>query len=117
MRDYALSQTCLQERIIKYFSDNPKKEICQNCNFCLNLKIKLNEKEKRLFDELKNYNQQYFKTINYQETPAILTIRQMEAIAVLQPQNKADFKKLPGIGSPIIENTEIDAIITRYGNQ
>lgn len=117
MRDYALSQTCLQEKIIKYFSDNPQKEICQNCNFCLNLKIRLSEKEKRLFDELKDYNQQYFETINYQKTPAILTIRQMEAIAVLQPQNKANLKKLPGIGSPIIENTKIDAIITRYGNQ
>ena len=41
----------------------------------------------------------------------------MEAIAVLQPQNSLDLTKLPGIGSPIIENNEINAIITRYGNQ
>ena len=74
MMEYALSKTCLQEKIIKYFSENSKKEICQNCNFCLHLKIKLNNKEETIFNELKNYNQKYFESVNYQETAAILTI-------------------------------------------
>lgn len=117
MLEYAISETCLQEKIISYFAKNSKKEICQNCNFCLNLEIKLNSIEKEIFQELKNLNQKHFEKTNYQETPALLTIRQMEALAILQPQNKENLKKLPGFGQPIIENNGISAIITRYGNQ
>jgi ATP-dependent DNA helicase RecQ len=117
IKNYALSQTCLQEKILNYFSDDPEKEICQNCHFCLNKKIRLSGEEEMIFEKLKQLNQDYFEKIDYRELPALITIRQMEAIAILKPQNKKDLNKIPGFGHPIIENIEISDIMNCYANQ
>jgi ATP-dependent DNA helicase RecQ len=88
MRQYAISHTCLQDKIAKYFGDHDQNNICANCQFCLRRHLDLNQNELDFIDE--------------DHHPA-LTIQQLELAAILEPRSLDDWKRLPGVGSGIID--------------
>ncbi len=102
MKKYATSKNCLQGKIIQYFGKNNQKASCQNCCNCLQSKIELNEAEKKFMQKLEKINQLYLKKIDYQQLPNLFTIRQIELMAILEPKTIDDLRKIPGIGSDII---------------
>jgi ATP-dependent DNA helicase RecQ len=102
IKKYALSKTCLQTKIINYFGQNNKESSCKNCYNCLKIKIELNELEKEFVKKLEIINQKYLDKINCKNLPNLFTIRQMELMAILEPKNISDLRKIPGVGSDII---------------
>lgn len=102
IKKYALSKTCLQEKISAYFGHNQSKNNCQNCYLCLQKKIELNEQEKSFIKNLENINQLYLSKLQYGQLPVVFTIAQIELMAILEPKTINDLQKIPGIGSGII---------------
>lgn len=102
IKKYAISKTCLQQKIIKYFGKNNQQNACKNCYNCLKIKIGLSDEEYDFVQKLEKINQQYLAKIDYQQLPNIFTIRQMELMAILKPKTFSDLQKIPGIGSDII---------------
>jgi len=108
MQKYALSKSCLQERISAYFGQTNAAQVCQNCHHCLQLKVELDAEEKNFVNYLEEINQRYSEQVECGELPVLFTLRQIELMAILRPRTLADLKKIPGIGS---------GIITYYANQ
>lgn len=103
IKKYALSQTCLQKRIIDYFGQSDGEEECQNCYHCLNKKIKLNDQEKKFIAYLEDINQRYSEKCDTYSLPVLFTVKQMELMAILEVKTFSELKKIPGVGSGIIE--------------
>lgn len=102
IKKYALSKTCLQEKISTYFGQNKEKTDCQNCYLCLQKKIELNEQEQSFIKNLEKINQLYLSKLQYGQLPVVFTIPQIELIAILEPKTINDLQKIPGVGSGII---------------
>lgn len=102
IKKYALSKTCLQEKISTYFGHNQSKNNCQNCYLCLQKKVELNEQEKSFIKNLEKINQLYLSKLQYGQLPVVFTISQIELMAILEPKTINDLQKIPGIGSGII---------------
>ncbi len=102
IQKYALSKTCLQEKISAYFGQNKEKNNCQNCYLCLQKKIELNEQEKNFIKNLEKTNQLYLDKLQYGQLPVVFTIPQIELMAILEPKTISDLQKIPGVGSGII---------------
>ncbi len=102
IRNYALSQTCLQAKIVQYFGRNEQLTRCQHCYLCLQRRIELTKQEKKFIKKLEEINQLYLNKITYQKLPNLFTIKQMELMAILQPKSLEDLQKIPGVGSDII---------------
>lgn len=102
IKKYALSKTCLQREINLYFAGQNDLNNCQNCYLCLHRKITLDEKEQSYLQKLKQASQLYYERSQIGQLPHLLTIKQMELLAILQPSNLTDLKKIPGVGSGII---------------
>ena len=102
IKKYALSKSCLQEKIIAYFGQNNQQIACKNCYNCLNSKIELDDLEKDFVIKLEKINQLYLDKIDCQKLPNLFTIKQIELMAILQPKTITDLQKIPGIGSDII---------------
>ena len=98
MQDYSLSQTCLQKKISDYFGQTGTQSFCQNCYHCLERNLNLNETELRIKTHLEKLNQKYLKDLQYGAIANLLTIRQIELIAILEPKTNSDLQKIPGIG-------------------
>lgn len=98
MQDYALSPTCLQKKISDYFGQTAKQSLCQNCYHCLGKTVVLDITEQRMQSNLERLNQSYLKNLEYGEIANLLTIRQIELIAILEPTNAKELQKIPGIG-------------------
>ena len=102
IKKYALSKTCLQEKISAYFGQKKQKNNCQNCYHCLQQKIALSEQEKSFMKNLEKINQLYLDKLQYEQIPVVFTIPQIELMAILQPKTIDDLQKIPGVGSGII---------------
>jgi len=102
IKKYALSKTCLQEKISAYFGQNQSKNNCQNCYHCLQKKIELNKQEKNFIKNLEKINQLYLDKLQYGQLPVVFTIPQIELMAILEPKTITDLQKIPGVGSGII---------------
>jgi len=102
IKKYALSQTCLQAKIGAYFGQDQSENDCQNCYLCLQRKIELSESEKEFRQKLEKINQLYSNKLQYGQLPVILTIPQIELMAILEPKTINDLQKIPGVGSGII---------------
>lgn len=102
MQEYALSQTCLQKRISDYFSQSQAATHCQNCYHCLHKELTLDLQEQRFVKGLEELNRLYEQNCDYQALPVLLTVRQMELMAILEIKNLTDLQKIPGVGSGII---------------
>ncbi len=102
IKKYALSKTCLQEKISAYFGQNQSKNDCQNCYLCLQKKIELNDQEKGFIKNLEKINQLYLNKLQYGQLPVVFTISQIELMAILEPKTINDLQKIPGVGSGII---------------
>lgn len=102
IQKYALSKTCLQEKISAYFGQNKEKNDCQNCHLCLQKKVELNEQEKNFIKNLEKINQLYLDKLQYGQLPVVFTIPQIELMTILEPKTISDLQKIPGVGSGII---------------
>lgn len=102
IKSYALSHNCLQEKITNYFGKNNHTSVCKNCYICLKNEVGLDEEERAFTAQLEKINDLYASHVDYQQLPCLFTIRQIELMAILQPKTIADLKKIPGIGSDII---------------
>lgn len=86
MCQYATSQSCLQDKIANYFAGHSS-NICQNCQFCLKRHLGLDDLEEDFIAH---------------QPHAQITIAQLELAAILEPKSLADWQKIPGVGSGII---------------
>jgi tRNA U34 5-carboxymethylaminomethyl modifying enzyme MnmG/GidA len=102
MKNYALSRTCLQTKIVQYFGRTEQLINCQHCYLCLKRKIELTRQEKDFIKKLEAINQLYLNKIDSQKLPNLFTIKQMELMAILQPKSLEDLQRIPGVGSDII---------------
>jgi len=102
IKNYTISRSCLQEKIIKYFGQNESASLCQNCHHCLQRKIELDEKEQQFIQKLERINQLYLEKCDTESLPNLFTIKQMELMAILEVRTFSELKKIPGVGSGII---------------
>lgn len=103
IQQYAQSSSCLEQHIANYFGDTHHKGYCQNCHHCLQQCITLTQAEQTVVQQLEMINQTYARKRQLHEPPVLFTIKQIEAIAVLEPKTLADLQKIPGVGSAIID--------------
>ncbi len=114
MKNYALSQTCLERIIDHYFSDrqdDDKKNNCHHCYLCLNLQLYLDQEELNQIQQLLILNQQLSQRLSKKFSlfhkqafllPVVLHQQSIEALAIsnqkIEPQSL-----LPGIGTGCIK--------------
>ena len=103
IKNYATSRTCLQEKIIKYFGQNNKQNSCENCHICLKTNIELSRQERDFVQKLEVINQQYSLNSSFPQLTILFTLKQIELMAILEPKTLDDLRKIPGIGSDIID--------------
>lgn len=113
MRTYALSKTCLEKVINKYFTDkkndssNTGKENCQHCYLCLNLHLHLDQEELANIQQLLKAKQilsekmsKQYSIFNKQSflLPCVLHLQSIEALAICE--QKINNKSIaPGVGT------------------
>jgi ATP-dependent DNA helicase RecQ len=113
MRNYALSKTCLEKVIEKYFTDkkndrnNAGNKYCQHCYLCLNLHLHLDQEELTNIQQLLKANQilskrisEKFSIFNKQSflLPCVLHMQSIEALAICEQKIK-NHSIVPGIGT------------------
>lgn len=81
---YAVCPGCLQQKISKYFGQEPA-AACGECSQCQPVKFTLTLSEQAWFDQL--------------QTIPNLTLQTKYLAAILQPQTQQQWLKLPGIGT------------------
>jgi ATP-dependent DNA helicase RecQ len=107
MKNYARSQSCLEAKIDHYFSEKSlHRGYCQHCAICQQTFLQLNTKERNIYKKLAQFNQKYFQKVEYPKPALLLTSKQMETLAVLQPSCSEELALLPGIAPFISQRAE-----------
>ncbi len=87
--EFCTQENCLNLKLAQYFQLSYDHHQYPVCNYCSQTKLSLNQQEKQIYHQLSQYPK--------------LTAYTKYLLAIIQPDQKKDLKKIPGIGDNLIE--------------